>query len=114
MRDHPAIAEPIAEPSGSGFQPVRLVLVALALLLLVSVAGHWYAAQVSLPRYCEEPELVLQRLAAILTEERPAGEGAHRDYIVAARLQFLVPPTADEPLAAYLQRVRRQLEQQCR
>jgi hypothetical protein len=110
MRDKPALAEPI----GPGFQPVRLVLVVLAVLLLVSFASHWYAGQVSLSRYCQQPELVLQRLAAIITETRPAGEEARRDYIVAAKLEFLVPPTADEPLDAYLQRVRRRLEQQCR
>lgn len=110
MRDQPALAEP-ARP---GFKPVRLVLAVLAVLLLVSFASNWHAGQVSLPRYCQEPELALQRLAAILIENRPAGEEARRDYIVAAKLEFLVPPTADEPLDAYLQRVRRRLEQQCR
>lgn len=111
MRDP---AEALAESTGSGFKPVRLVLVVFALLLLISFASHWYAGQVSLPRYCEQPELVLQRLAAIMTENRPAGEEARRDYVVAAKLEFLVPPAADEPLDAYLQRVRRRLERQCR
>jgi hypothetical protein len=110
MRDQPALAE----PTGPGFQPVRLVLVVLAVLLLVSFASHWYAGQVSLPRYCEQPELVLRRLAAVMTGNRPAGEESRRDYVVAAKLEFLVPPTVDEPLEAYLQRVRRRLEQQCR
>lgn len=110
MPDQPAFAE----PTRSGFRPVRLVLVVLVALLLVSFASDWYAGRVSLPRYCEQRELVLQRLAAILTEEGPAGEGAHRDYIVAAKLEFLVPRTADEPLDAYLQRLRHRLEQQCR
>jgi hypothetical protein len=110
MRDQPALAE----PTGPGFRPVRLVLAALAALLLVSFAGNWYAGQVSLPRYCQQPELALQRLAAIISENRPAGEDARRDYIVAAKLEFLVPPTADEPLDAYLQRLGRLLEQQCR
>jgi hypothetical protein len=110
MRDQTA---PLAS-TGPGFRPVPLVLVALAALLLVSLASRWYAGQVSLPRYCEQSELVLQRLAAVMSETRPAGEGARLDYIVAAKLEFLVPPTADEPLDAYLQRVRRRLEQQCR
>lgn len=110
MHDKPALAEQI----GPGFQPVPLVLVVFAALLLVSFAGNWHGGQVSLPRYCQQTELVLQRLAAIITENRPAGEEARRDYIVAAKLEFLVPPTADEPLDTYLQRVRRRLEQQCR
>lgn len=106
-------AAPFAS-TGPGFRLVPVVLVALAALLLVSVASHWHAGQVSLPRYCEQPELVLQRLAAVMSETRPAGEGARRDYIVAAKLEFLVPPLADEPIKDYLQRVRRLLEQHCR
>ena len=104
----------LAESTGSRFQPLRLVLVALSALLLVSFASRWYAGQVSLPRYCEQPEVVLQRLAAVITENTPAGDGARRDYIVAAKLEFLVPPSADEPSDAYLRRVRRLLERQCR
>jgi hypothetical protein len=103
----------LAESTGPGFQPVRLVLVVLAALLLVSFASDWYIGQVSLARYCQQPELALRRLAAVMTENRPAGEEARRDYIVAAKLEFLMPRTADEPLDAYLQRVRRRLEQQC-
>lgn len=109
MRD-PAAAERI----GPGFQPVRLVLVVLVALLLVSFVNHWYSGQVSLPRYCRQPETVLQRLAALHTERATAGEETIREYVVAAKLEFLVPPTADEPLEAYLQRLRHLLEQQCR
>jgi len=103
-----------APSKGPGFQPVPLVLAALALLLLVSFESQWYAGQVSLPRYCEQPELALQRLAAILSEARPAGEGARRDFVLAAKLEFLVPAASDEPPDAYLRRVRRLLEQQCK
>ena len=110
MHDKPAPAEQI----GPGFQPVRLVLAVFAALLFLSFAGDWYVGQVSLPRYCQQPELVLQRLAAIITENRPAGDEARRDYVVAAKLEFLVPRTGDEPLDAYLHRLRRRLEQQCR
>jgi hypothetical protein len=103
-----------AESRGPGFQLVVLVLTALAVLLLVSFASRWYAGQVSLSRYCEQPELALQRLAAVLIEKKPAGEGPRRDYVVAAKLEFLVPPESDEPPDAYLRRVRRLLERQCR
>jgi len=104
----------LAESKEPGFRPVGLVLTALAALLLVSFASRWYAGQVSLPRYCEQPELALQRLAAVMSQDKPAGDGARRDYVVAAKLEFLVPPASDEPLEVYLERVRRQLEQQCR
>jgi hypothetical protein len=110
MHDKPAHAE----PTGPGFHPVPIVLVVLAVLLLVSFAGNWYAGQVSLPRYCQQLEVVLPRLARIITENRPAGGQVLRDYVVAAKLEFLVPRTADESLDAYLLRLRRRLEQQCR
>jgi hypothetical protein len=96
------------------FQPVRLVLVVLGILLLVFYASRWYVAQVSLPRYCQQPEMVLQRLAAINTESRPAGDKSRRDYIVAAKLEFLVPARADEPMDAYLLRLKALLEENCR
>jgi len=105
---------PRAASKASGFRPVALVLTTLAALLLVSLASRWYAGQVSLPRYCEQPELALQRLAAITNEETPPGKGARRDYVVAAKLEFLVPRSFDEPSDAYLRRVRHLLEQQCK
>ena len=95
------------------FQPVRLVLVVFGILLLIFYANLWYAAQVSLPRYCQQPGLVLQRLAAIDSENRPAGDKSRRDYIVAAKLEFLVPARADEPMDAYLLRLRALLEENC-
>jgi hypothetical protein len=96
------------------FQPVRLVLVVFSILLLVFYASRWYAEQVSLPRYCQQPELVLQRLAAINTESSPAGDKSRREYIVAAKLEFLVPARADESMDAYLLRLKALLEENCR
>ena len=96
------------------FQPVRLVLAVLGILLLVFYASRWYAAQVSLPRYCQQPELVLQRLAAINSESRPAGDKSRREYIVASKLEFLVPARADESMDAYLLRLKALLEENCR
>lgn len=98
----------------SGFQPVRLVLAVLAILLLIFYASRWYAAQVSLPRYCHETELVLQRLAAINFESRPAGDSSRRNYIVAAKLEFLLPARSNEKVEDYLLRLKTRLEEQCR
>lgn len=101
------------EPAGTGFRPVRLLLSVLFLLLLIFVASRWYAATVSIPRYCAQPELALQRLAAVLTEDRPAGDGPRRDFIVAAKLGFLLPSHTNETTDAYLQRLRQHLEREC-
>ena len=102
-----------AERPAPGFRTVPVVLVVLAALLLISLANIWYAQQVALPRYCQQPELALQRLAAVVTENRPAGDGPRRDYIVATKLLHLVPRGVDEPLDAYLQRVRNRLRRRC-
>lgn len=103
----------IVETNGSTFKPVRLVLAVFTLLLLVSFAAHWYANEVSMSRYCQQPELALQRLSAVITQNRPAGDGARRNYIVAAKLEFLLPRGTDEPLQAYLLRLRGYLEEHC-
>jgi hypothetical protein len=95
------------------FRPLAVVIVTLGVLLAIFSASRWYAAEVSIPRYCAQPELALQRLAAVITEKRPAGDGSRRDYIVAAKLEFLLPARADEPAADYLRRLRNHLELQC-
>ena len=103
-----------AERMRPGFQPLRLVLTVLAALLLIYFGGGWYVGQASLLRYCQQPELALQHLATVINEERPAGELHAYEYVVAAKLEFLVPRAADESVERYLRRMRIRLEQQCR
>jgi hypothetical protein len=103
-----------AQPAVTGFHPLRLILVVFAILLVIMLASHWYANQVSLSRYCQHPELALQNLAAVITDGRPAGDGDRRDYIVAAKLEFLLPRNTGESVTAYLQRLRNRLGIQCR
>jgi hypothetical protein len=105
---------PISESISPGFHPFRLLLVVLVALLIVFQASGWYAGQVSVPRYCEQQELMLQHIASINTNNRPAGNKPRRDYIVAAKLEFLLPRMADEPVDAYIRRLRTRLEEQCR
>jgi hypothetical protein len=96
-----------------GLRPVRFILVVLALLVLVSAAADWYSRQVSLPRYCDQPELALARLETLYAGNGPARHESRRDYMVAAKLEFLLPRAAGEAPRAYRQRVLRALEQQC-
>ncbi len=95
------------------FRPWRLVAVVLTLLLLISVISQWYARSVTMPRYCGYPEDSIEYLERVLTKPRPAGDEPRRPYIVAARLMFLVPREGEEPLPAYLDRVRTHLREQC-
>jgi hypothetical protein len=98
----------------STFNPWPLIIFVGLALLAISLLSHWYAQEVTLPRYCENPEQTLQLLQKILTEERPAGEETRRPYIIAAKLLFLVPRQSDEAIEDYLDRVRYHLREQCR
>jgi len=96
------------------FRPVRLVVIILFILLGISAAAQWYGSNVTMPRYCQDPAGALERVHRLLTEERPAGDGDRKPYIIAARLTFLVPRNNTESLEAYLERLQRHIEQQCR
>ena len=102
-----------AAPPAARFRPFSLLVAVLVMLVLISLLSRWYAAKVSLPRYCAEPEETLHRLAAVISEERPAGDESRREFIVAAKLKYLVPARVDETDRDYLQRLRVYLEQQC-
>ncbi len=95
------------------FRPWRLIAAVFAVMLAISAASRWYARDVTLPRYCEDPERTLADLRRVLTEERPAGDGARRPFIVAARLLFLIPRDGDEPLEGYLGRLREHMAGRC-
>jgi len=95
------------------FRPWILILTITATLLLVPFWSHWYSDHVSLPRYCKNPELSLQQLEQVLREKRPAGDGARKPYIIAAKLLFLIPQDSNESIPAYLSRVREMLRAQC-
>ncbi len=96
------------------FRPLRLVAVVLVIMLVISAAAQWYARSVTLPRYCQDPVQTLARVRELLTERRPAGDGDRKPYIIAARLTFLIPREGDEPLDAYLERLQRHIDRQCR
>ncbi|MDH4172622.1 MAG: hypothetical protein OEZ09_06120 [Betaproteobacteria bacterium] len=86
----------------------------LALLVLVSAAADWHSRQVSLPRYCSEPEVALARLEALHSGEDRLLAESRRQYMVAAKLEFLVPRASGESAGAYRLRLRDELRKQCR
>lgn len=96
------------------FQPVRLVVTILLLLLAISIAAQWYANNITLPRYCDNPEQTLRQIRQVLTEKRPAGDGDRKPFIKATRLTFLVPRESNEALSDYLDRLQRHIDRQCR
>jgi len=97
----------------SSFNPWGIIIFVALALLSISLLSHWYAQEVTLERYCDNPEQTLQFLQKILTQERPAGEETRRPYIIAAKLLFLVPRQSEEEIPKYLERVREQLREHC-
>ncbi len=95
------------------FNPLQVIVPVLLLMLSVSFAARWYSQQVSLPRYCENPEQTVMYLQKIITETRPAGEQSRRPYIIAAKLIFLLPRESNETDQAYIKRVKQYLRKQC-
>ena len=100
-------------PIENVFNPLRLILPVLFLLLIIGTCSRWYAQEVSIPRYCEDSELSLQLLEKIITDNRPAGEDPRKPYIIAAKLLFLLPQHAEETVSAYLERVRIYIKEHC-
>ncbi len=106
--------EPIDLENNPPFRPLQLVLIVLAIILGISWMAQWYGSRVIMPRYCEDPARTLTDVHRLLTEERPAGDGDRKPFIIAARLTFLVPRESNEPLETYLDRLQRHLDRQCR
>lgn len=101
-------------PPRRGIWPVWLVLAVLALLVLVSEGAGWHSSQVSLPRYCDEPEVALARLAALHSGEDRLLAESRRHYMVAAKLEFLLPRASGESAQAYRRRLSDELRKHCR
>ncbi len=93
---------------------LRVTGAVLLIMLLISVWARWYGQQVSLPRYCENPQSTLQYLEKVIEEKRPAGDEARRPYIVAAKILFLLPRNSEEEQTAYLSRIRTYIQDTCR
>lgn len=81
---------------------------------LIFQGAQWYAENSSLPRYCDNPEGNLKLVRQILNEPAPAGAKNRRPYIIAAKLIYLVPRNAEEPIETYLRRVRARIVETCR
>ena len=104
----------ICRPATAASQLVRLILVVVMILSLISIASQWYAEQVSLPRYCAEPRVIIQRIADMNSADKSIEGETRRNYMIAAKLEFIEPRNSGEPEQAYLHRLRQRLEEKCR
>lgn len=96
------------------FRPAKVIGSVLLILIAISLSAQWYANQVTLPRYCEDPVMTLARVERLLNEREPAGDGDRKPFIIAARLTFLIPRQPEESVREYLTRLQQHMDQQCR
>jgi len=98
----------------SRFRPLRLLTGVLAVFAAISLMANWYARNVSLPRYCDNPQEAIHYLRKVITDPDPAGEEKRRPYLIASKLIFLIPQESGESLDEYLERVAIRIERHCR
>jgi len=94
------------------FNPFAIVAVILIVVFLISRWAVWYGNAVSIPRYCADPEHAVDYLQAILSLSTVDHED-RRTAMIAAKIQFLLPREPDEPVDAYMARIRRELSYRC-
>ncbi|MCF6237003.1 MAG: hypothetical protein L3J70_11640 [Gammaproteobacteria bacterium] len=96
------------------FFPLRIVAIVLLVMLIISFWVSWYTEEVSLSRYCAEPQQTLDHLQDVLQNPRPAGDGSRFKHLVAAKLIYIIPRHSEESVADYLTRVQIRLTRHCR
>ena len=84
---------------------------ALAMWLIFN-ASEWYAGNAALPRYCDDPAAAIGMVSEILISPEPVASN-RRDFIVAAKLIFLVPQADGESLHDYKHRLRSRISESC-
>ena len=84
------------------------------IMLFIFNSADWYASNSALPRYCENPAKNVEIVREILTSDTPGAGKKRRPYIVAAKLIFLVPRAAGEPMQDFLARLRNRITQSCK
>ncbi len=92
-----------------------LIVFAIAGLIMTLAfrMANWRAQASLLLRYCDNPAQAIALVDKILEEGGPAEDERRRPYIIAAKLLFLVPQQTGESRAAYLERMRREIEIAC-
>ncbi|MGI9384540.1 MAG: hypothetical protein ACR2PO_15425 [Methyloligellaceae bacterium] len=76
-------------------------------------AAEWRAEHVLMSRYCDDPEKHVALIRRLLTQKEPVDHQGRRAHMIAAKLLFVVPRAQDEPVAAYVDRLRSRIEETC-
>lgn len=100
-------------PAAPRFNPLKIIIPVLLALLSVSLMAQWYANNISLPRYCENPRKALQSLRKLIDEPTLLKDEQRRQNMIAAKLLFLHPQQSDESSEDYLQRLHYLMLSEC-
>ncbi|MCP4076438.1 MAG: hypothetical protein GY744_09660 [Gammaproteobacteria bacterium] len=95
------------------FNPLKVILPVLIALLSVSLMAQWYASNVTLPRFCKDPQQTLHQLSKLLDDEASIHTEQRRQTMIAAKLLFLNPMHQDESKPDYLRRLNYFMLNQC-
>ena len=95
------------------FNPLKIIIPVLLALLSISLMAQWYANNIILPRYCEDPQKALQSLRELMDESSQLKHQQRRQNMIAAKLLFLHPQQSDESSENYLQRLRYLIQSEC-
>jgi hypothetical protein len=95
------------------FNPLKVILPVLFMMLAISAFSQYYGQNITLPRYCHKQMETLHYLKKIVENDSPVGKESRRPYIIAAKLLFLLPKESNESNQAYLQRADYYLQNQC-
>ena len=95
------------------FNPLKVILPVLFALLSVSLMAQWYASNVTLPRFCKDPQQTLRQLSKLLDDKASIYTEQRRQTMIAAKLLFLHPMQQDESKSDYLRRLNYFMLNQC-
>ncbi len=95
------------------FNPLKVIIPVLIALLSVSLMAQWYASNVTLPRFCKDPQQALRQLSKLLDDEASIQNEHRRQTMIAAKLLFLHPMKQDESKPDYLRRLNYLMLNQC-
>ena len=95
------------------FNALKIIIPVLLALLSISLMAQWYANNVSVPRYCKNPQKTLRQLSLLLDEKATIQSDERRQTMIAAKLLYIHPQQQDESKSEYLQRLRYLLLNQC-
>lgn len=110
--------EPASPATATGetkgeFRPLVIVGIILLASFGISRWAVWYGDEISIPRYCSEPQAAIESLRSVLSDDAAKDRQGRRTAMVAAKIMFLIPRESGESVDDYLGRATLELGYRC-